>query len=124
MTEGRKHESERIGELNSWGQTGGLPSEREREENGGIGRLVLSYGGCQRAVYCAWCGQVSEGPTWWWVDAPVCSEWWWGLLLGSHWVGACRLGRRGAAGSLQGGHQPRRVLGGRYILGFEGYFIV
>ena len=108
MTEGGKHESERTGELKSWGQTGGLPSE----ENEGIGRLVLSYGGCQRAVYCAWCGQVSEGPTWWWVDALVCLGWWWGLL-GSHWDGARRLGRRGAAGSLQGGHQPHHVLGRR-----------
>lgn len=60
MTEGGKHESERTGELKSWGQIGGLPSEREREENEGIGRLVLSSGDCQRAVYCAWCGQVSD----------------------------------------------------------------
>ena len=73
MTEGGKCESERVGELKSWGQTGGLHSEREREENVRIDGLVLSCGGlCQRVVYCACYGQASEGPMWWWVDAQVC----------------------------------------------------
>lgn len=86
----------------------------EREENVWIDGLVLSCGGlCQRVVYCACYRQASEGPTWWWwVDAQVCLGWWWGLL-GSHWDGACRLGRRGATGSLQGWHQQHCVLSGR-----------
>ena len=59
----------------------------------GVGKFLRAPHGGGWMARCAWSGG--------------------GGLLGSHWIGACRLGRRGAAGSLQGGHQPHHVLGGR-----------